>query len=47
MLRKLFAHLFGSCLHEWGPWREKFEGSSYQRRQCSKCGKAQQRWVGW
>jgi len=45
MLRKLFVKLFGGCLHEWGPWRENFSGSSFQRRRCSKCGKVREKYI--
>ena len=45
-IKKLFCILFGLCIHDWGKWRKKYEYSSYQIRECSKCGKKQERYVG-
>lgn len=37
------------CLHDWLPWGVpfRFSDSTYQNRRCTKCGKEQQRRVGY
>jgi hypothetical protein len=45
VLRKLFIWLFGGCRHNWSKWRENFAGSSFQCRECSICGKRQEKMI--
>ena len=45
VFKKLWCSLFGSCYHDWSKWRDNFQGSSYQRRECLKCGKRQERTI--
>lgn len=32
--------------HEWTMWKPNFNGSSFQRRRCVRCGKTRERIIG-
>jgi len=45
MIKKWICLLFGLCIHEWAGWVSNFEGSSFQRRKCKKCGKMEEQMI--